>query len=110
MTINHGETVLDAKNVNANVPEKFIRTLNKGEFFGERALQGEEVRSANIIAESPVVTCLVIDREYAYLGAFSFLHSLTLPCFICSAFKQLISNLDEVKTKRYDQDITERKM
>lgn len=47
----------------ASVPEKFIRTMGKGEFFGERALQGEDVRTANIIAESGTVTCLVIDRE-----------------------------------------------
>ncbi|XP_017461749.1 PREDICTED: cGMP-dependent protein kinase 1-like, partial [Rhagoletis zephyria] len=68
---------------------KLICTQTKGEFFGERALQGEETRSANIIAESPIVTCLVTDRD---------------------SFKQLISNLDDVKTKRYDQDITERKI
>merc|ERR1712141_474182 len=46
--------------------EKFIRTLNKGDFFGEKALQGEEKRTANIIAddnEGQGVTCLVIDRE-----------------------------------------------
>ncbi len=48
-----------------NVPEKFIRTLNRGDFFGERALQGEDVRTANIIADSETgVNCLVIDREY----------------------------------------------
>nr|XP_046916153.1 cGMP-dependent protein kinase 1-like [Dermatophagoides farinae] len=69
--------------------EKFIRTLTRGEFFGERALQGEETRSANIIAESPTVTCLVIDR---------------------ASFNQLISGLNEIKTKRYDQDISERKI
>lgn len=44
--------------------EKFIRTLRKGEFFGERALQGEDTRSANIIAESDEVSCLIIDRKY----------------------------------------------
>jgi len=46
--------------------EKFIRTLNKGDFFGEKALQGEEKRTANIVADDSDgqgVTCLVIDRE-----------------------------------------------
>jgi hypothetical protein len=47
-----------------NVPEKFIRTLTRGQFFGERALQGDDVRTANIIADSDTgVNCLVIDRE-----------------------------------------------
>lgn len=45
-------------------PEKFIRFLKTGDFFGERALQKEEVRTANIVAESDQVCCLVIDREY----------------------------------------------
>ena len=48
-----------------NVPEKFIRSLTRGQFFGERALQGDDVRTANIIADSETgVNCLVIDREY----------------------------------------------
>ncbi|KAH9396815.1 cGMP-dependent protein kinase 1, partial [Tyrophagus putrescentiae] len=102
VTINEGDSSASAANNNNNnngiinnnmhpslSQGKLIRTQTKGEFFGERALQGEETRSANIIAESPIVTCLVTDRE---------------------SFKQLISNLDDVKTKRYDQDITERKI
>jgi cGMP-dependent protein kinase len=44
--------------------EKFIRNLHKGDFFGEKALSGEEVRTANIIADDPEgVVCLVIDRS-----------------------------------------------
>ncbi|PVD38919.1 hypothetical protein C0Q70_01544 [Pomacea canaliculata] len=44
--------------------EQVIRCLTKGDFFGERALQGEDVRTANIIAaDSKGVDCLVIDRE-----------------------------------------------
>merc|ERR1719435_228137 len=44
--------------------EKYVRNLNKGDFFGEKALSGEEVRTANIIADEGVaVKCLVIDRE-----------------------------------------------
>lgn len=63
--------------------DKFIRKLHRGDFFGEKALQGEDVRTANIIADDREgVTCLVIDRE---------------------SFNQLISNIDEIKTKRYDE-------
>ena len=62
--------------------EKFIRNLHKGDFFGEKALQGEEKRTANIIADDPEgVTCLVIDRE---------------------SFHHLISNLEDIKTRYVD--------
>lgn len=60
--------------------DKFIRYLHKGDFFGEKALSGEEVRTANIVADDASgVECLVIDRD---------------------SFNHLISNLDEIK-KRY---------
>ncbi|XP_032737765.1 cGMP-dependent protein kinase 2 isoform X1 [Lontra canadensis] len=42
---------------------QLIKTLQKGEYFGEKALISEDVRSANIIAEENGVACLVIDRE-----------------------------------------------
>ncbi|CAG2123087.1 unnamed protein product, partial [Medioppia subpectinata] len=61
----------------------------RGDFFGERALQGDDIRTANIIAESDTgVSCLVIDRE---------------------SFNQLISNLDDIKIKRYEEDVMERR-
>uniref|UniRef100_A0A1A9WUS9 cGMP-dependent protein kinase n=1 Tax=Glossina brevipalpis TaxID=37001 RepID=A0A1A9WUS9_9MUSC len=69
--------------------EKFIRTLSKGDFFGEKALQGDDLRTANIICDSPEgVTCLVIDRE---------------------TFNQLISNLDEIKHRYDDEGTLERR-
>eukprot|EP00096_Caligus_rogercresseyi_P000213 TRINITY_DN1056_c0_g1_i3.p1 TRINITY_DN1056_c0_g1~~TRINITY_DN1056_c0_g1_i3.p1 ORF type:complete len:574 (-),score=180.06 TRINITY_DN1056_c0_g1_i3:275-1996(-) len=62
--------------------EKFIRNLHKGEFFGEKALQGDVNRTANIIADDPTgVTCLVIERD---------------------AFHHLISNLEDIKTRYVD--------
>ncbi|XP_034947742.1 cGMP-dependent protein kinase, isozyme 2 forms cD5/T2 isoform X3 [Chelonus insularis] len=68
--------------------EKYIRTLGKGDFFGEKALQGDDLRTANIIADDPEgVSCLVIDRE---------------------TFNQLISSLDEVRT-RYKDELVERR-
>ena len=60
---------------------------SKGDFFGEKALTGEEVRTANIMADDAEgVKCLVIDRE---------------------SFSHLIANLDDIK-KRYI-DLPERK-
>nr|API61677.1 egl-4 [Acrobeloides sp. NJ] len=40
-----------------------IRVLNQGDFFGEKALLGEEVRTANVIAMNPGVEVLTLDRE-----------------------------------------------
>ncbi|XP_038615576.1 cGMP-dependent protein kinase 2 [Tachyglossus aculeatus] len=40
-----------------------IKVLQKGDYFGEKALISDDVRSANIIAEENGVACLVIDRE-----------------------------------------------
>ncbi|XP_030000325.1 cGMP-dependent protein kinase 2 [Sphaeramia orbicularis] len=42
---------------------QIINTLQKGEYFGEKALISDDVRSANIIADENGVECLVIDRE-----------------------------------------------
>ncbi|XP_059479856.1 cGMP-dependent protein kinase, isozyme 2 forms cD5/T2 isoform X2 [Neocloeon triangulifer] len=68
--------------------EKYIRTLHKGDFFGEKALQGDDLRTANIIADDAEgVSCLVIDRE---------------------TFNQLISTLDEIRT-RYKDEVVERR-
>ncbi|XP_029162720.1 cGMP-dependent protein kinase, isozyme 2 forms cD5/T2 isoform X3 [Nylanderia fulva] len=68
--------------------EKHIRRLGKGDFFGEKALQGDDLRTANIIADDPEgVSCLVIDRE---------------------TFNQLISSLDEIRT-RYRDELVERR-
>ncbi|XP_076661120.1 cGMP-dependent protein kinase for isoform X1 [Halictus rubicundus] len=66
-----------------NSEDKYIRTLGKGDFFGEKALQGDDLRTANIIADDPEgVSCLVIDRE---------------------TFNQLISSLDEIRTRYRDE-------
>lgn len=45
------------------VGEKIIRYLKQGDYFGEKALLGEDIRTANIIADVDNVVCLVIDRE-----------------------------------------------
>ncbi|XP_072138120.1 cGMP-dependent protein kinase 2 [Mobula birostris] len=40
-----------------------IKTLKAGEYFGEKALISEDLRSANIIADDDDTQCLVIDRD-----------------------------------------------
>ncbi|XP_013875128.1 cGMP-dependent protein kinase 2 isoform X1 [Austrofundulus limnaeus] len=42
---------------------QIINTLQTGDYFGEKALISDDVRSANIIADDNGVECLVIDRE-----------------------------------------------
>ncbi|MCP9265662.1 cGMP-dependent protein kinase [Dirofilaria immitis] len=47
-----------------NEPEpREIRILKQGDFFGEKALLGEEVRTASVIAINPGVEVLTLDRE-----------------------------------------------
>lgn len=58
----------------------FVRTLGKGDFFGEKALKGEDLRTANCIAASGGVHCLVLDRE---------------------AFEAYIGSLEDMKTDKY---------
>ncbi|XP_056616667.1 cGMP-dependent protein kinase 2 [Triplophysa dalaica] len=40
-----------------------IKTLGVGDYFGEKALISEDVRSANIIAKDDDTQCLVVDRD-----------------------------------------------
>jgi cGMP-dependent protein kinase len=60
--------------------EKTVRYLKRGDYFGEKALLGEDIRTANIIADDDNVVCLVIDRE---------------------CFQQFISKI--VENKNYDE-------
>ncbi|KAM9476770.1 cGMP-dependent protein kinase 1a isoform 1-T1 [Clarias gariepinus] len=55
----------------------YLRSLGKGDWFGEKALQGEDIRTASVIA-ADTVTCLVIDRE---------------------SYKHLIGGLEDVSSK-----------
>jgi CRP-like cAMP-binding protein len=43
--------------------EEEIRTLGRGDYFGEQALIKEDKRTASIIACEPGVECLTLDRE-----------------------------------------------
>ncbi|XP_056466006.1 cGMP-dependent protein kinase 2-like [Gadus chalcogrammus] len=42
---------------------KEIKTLGVGDYFGEKALISEDVRSANIVCNTNDTQCLVVDRE-----------------------------------------------
>ncbi|XP_059616810.1 cGMP-dependent protein kinase, isozyme 1 [Phlebotomus argentipes] len=42
--------------------EEEIRVLHRGDYFGEQALIKEDKRTANIVAQSPGVECLTLDR------------------------------------------------
>ncbi|XP_029311447.1 cGMP-dependent protein kinase 1-like isoform X2 [Cottoperca gobio] len=64
----------------ANQEPAHLRELARGDWFGEKALQGEDLRTANVIA-AEAVTCLVIDRD---------------------SFKHLIGGLDDVSNKGYE--------
>jgi len=49
---------------NCGFRETFVRNLEQGDFFGEKALTGNGDRTANIIADDrDGVTCMVIDRN-----------------------------------------------
>ncbi|KAI9552875.1 hypothetical protein GHT06_020759 [Daphnia sinensis] len=87
--ISKGRVKVTIKDPNS-AQEEYIRSLQRGDFFGEKALQGEDIRTANIIADDPEgVSCLVIDRE---------------------SFNQLISGLDEIRTKYVDDGNASRKI
>jgi len=66
--------------VSGRTTEQEIRTLGRGDYFGEQSLIKEDKRSANIIAMSPGVECLTLDRE---------------------SFKQHIGKLEELNEKDY---------
>ncbi|KAM9841019.1 cGMP-dependent protein kinase 1-like isoform 2-T2 [Aulostomus maculatus] len=65
-----------------------MKTLSKGDWFGEQALKGEDIRTASLTAVGDV-TCLVIDRE---------------------SFKQLIGGLEDINNKQYDSDEVKAKL
>ncbi|XP_046843994.1 cGMP-dependent protein kinase 1-like [Xenia sp. Carnegie-2017] len=67
---------------NSSVPQ-LVRTLKKGDYFGERALLSEDCRTANVIACAKGVSCLVLERN---------------------AFKELIGDLNELKIKDYGDE------
>uniref|UniRef100_A0A183BVA2 cGMP-dependent protein kinase n=1 Tax=Globodera pallida TaxID=36090 RepID=A0A183BVA2_GLOPA len=60
--INSGQ-VRVTQSIEGELEPREVRVLKQGEFFGEKALLGEEVRTANVIALAPGVEVLTLDRE-----------------------------------------------
>ncbi|XP_034534332.1 cGMP-dependent protein kinase 1-like [Notolabrus celidotus] len=85
--ISEGQVKVSQQN-SANEEPTEVKSLSKGDWFGEQALKGEDVRTASVTAVGDV-TCLVIDRE---------------------SFKQLIGGLDGVNNKQYDNSEVKAKL
>lgn len=81
--ISQGSVKVTQKRPGSLVEEEDIRTLNRGDYFGEQALIKEDKRTANIIAMPPGVECLTLDRE---------------------SFSQLIGDLCELREKDYGDE------
>lgn len=82
--ISQGTVRVTQKLTPASLEETELRTLSRGDYFGEQALINEDKRTANIIALPPGVECLTLDRD---------------------SFKRLIGDLCELKEKDYgDED------
>uniref|UniRef100_A0A915C3B6 cGMP-dependent protein kinase n=1 Tax=Parascaris univalens TaxID=6257 RepID=A0A915C3B6_PARUN len=60
--INNGQ-VRVTQRVDGEEEPREIRVLSKGDYFGEKALLGEEVRTASVIAMDPGVEVLTLDRD-----------------------------------------------
>uniref|UniRef100_A0A673INS3 cGMP-dependent protein kinase n=1 Tax=Sinocyclocheilus rhinocerous TaxID=307959 RepID=A0A673INS3_9TELE len=57
-----GEVLVTQTTEGFSEPQE-IKTLGVGDYFGEKALISEDVRSANIIANENDTQCLVVDRD-----------------------------------------------
>jgi len=66
--IQGGVRVMKIKREGENAEE--IRKLSRGDYFGEKALLSEDVRTASIVAEKAGAKCLVIERDIfkRYIG------------------------------------------
>lgn len=80
--ITKGSVIVTQRVAGREEPQE-VRRLQKGDYFGERALLSEDRRTANVIAEPPGVECLVVER---------------------TAFKAVIGNLDELRKKDYGDE------
>ncbi|XP_034536959.1 cGMP-dependent protein kinase 2 [Notolabrus celidotus] len=60
--IAHGEVIVTQSTEGFAEPQE-IKTLGVGDYFGEKALISEDVRSANIICNESDTHCLVVDRD-----------------------------------------------
>ncbi|CAB4036439.1 cGMP-dependent kinase 1-like isoform X1, partial [Paramuricea clavata] len=56
-------TIVVTKRQNVHDEPTMIREMTTGEYFGEKALKGDDFRTANCIAGKGGTHCLVLDRE-----------------------------------------------
>lgn len=73
-----GQVSVTQRIVGFDEPQQ-IRVLNKGEYFGEKALLTEERRTASVIALKPGVELLTLNRELVpqFILTSALLHPLT---------------------------------
>ncbi|NXN40496.1 KGP2 kinase, partial [Rhinoptilus africanus] len=57
-----GKVIVTQSTADHSQPQ-LIKNLHKGDYFGEKALISDDVRSANVIADEYNMECLVINRE-----------------------------------------------
>ncbi|XP_039276964.1 cGMP-dependent protein kinase, isozyme 1 isoform X2 [Nilaparvata lugens] len=71
-----GGSVKVTQKIPGTTEDQEIRILERGDYFGEQALLKEEFRTASVIALSPGVECLTLDREsfIRLIGDLSELH------------------------------------
>lgn len=82
--------------------ETFLRQLVKGDFFGEKALQGEDIRTANVIADDASgVVCLTLDRD-SYTALIANLGELRKSYEDLAAPKKEDSAMEELKLKELE--------
>ncbi|XP_064457527.1 cGMP-dependent protein kinase, isozyme 1-like isoform X2 [Ornithodoros turicata] len=82
--ISHGNVKVTKRVPGCPNREEEIRTLGRGDYFGEQALLREDKRTANVVSLEPGVECLALDRD---------------------SFIQLIGDLRELQDKHYDDGL-----
>uniref|UniRef100_A0A3Q3LDR0 cGMP-dependent protein kinase n=1 Tax=Mastacembelus armatus TaxID=205130 RepID=A0A3Q3LDR0_9TELE len=81
-----GEVIVTQSTEGCDEPQE-IKTLGVGDYFGEKALISEDVRSANIICNESDTQCLVVDRDN---------------------FNQMVGTFDELQSylKKYVEELS----
>ena len=64
--------------------EDQIRTLSRGDYFGEQALLKTDLRTANVVADSDDVECLSLDREHFFQARYDIMRSIGLRAILKS--------------------------
>ncbi len=75
-----GEAIA-TKTIDSKIPAKVVKNYKAGDYFGEVALLKNEPRAANVIASSPILRVVSLDRE---------------------SFKRLLGPLDKLLKRNMD--------